>query len=128
MRRDADMRFPFEVYSSSGAGVVVAAHCNERRMEITEVVSGSAMIQIGTEYVEVSEGDMVYVPAGAVTRVFSESGASVRGIIFESDIIEANMVNYETEILYMFYVQSKNRIKVFDAEHPSYCVLKRCLL
>ena len=94
-------------------------------MEIAEIVSGKARIQIGTEYVEVGEGELVYIPEGAVASVVSDVLTAVRGIVFDISIIEANMVNYETEILYMFYVQSENKIKVFSSEHPSHAVLSQ---
>lgn len=121
----SDTKFPFELYSHYGTGVIIPAHCNEQRIEILEVVSGSARIQIGTEYVLVSGGELVYIPEGAVACVIAEEPTSVRGIIFDISIIEANMVNYETEILYMFYVQSENKIKVFGNDHPTHRILSR---
>lgn len=121
----SDTKFPFELYSHYGTGVIIPAHCNEQRIEILEVVSGSARIQIGTEYVLVSGGELVYIPEGAVACVIADESTSVRGIIFDISIIEANMVNYETEILYMFYVQSENKIKVFGNDHPTHRILFR---
>ena len=120
-----DTRFPFELYSRSGKGVIIPAHYNEMRMEILEVVTGKAMIQIGTEYVEVATGELVYIPEGAVCCASSEGMTTLRGIVFDISIIEANMVNYETEILYMFYVQSENKIKVFSKDHPSHGILSK---
>ena len=121
----SDTKFPFELYSHFGSGVVIPAHCNEQRIEILEVVSGSAKIQIGTEYVLVGAGELVYIPEGAVACVMADEPTAVRGIIFDISIIEANMVNYETEILYMFYVQSENKIKVFGKDHPTYKILSK---
>ena len=46
-------------------------------------------------------------------------------MVFDSSIIEANMENFDTEIFYMFYVQSKNKIVVFDKGHPVYKTLKK---
>ena len=45
MRRETDVKFPFEVYSKCADGVVIPAHYNENKMEIAEIVSGSAVIQ-----------------------------------------------------------------------------------
>ena len=43
---------------------------------------------------------------------------------FDSDIIETNMENFDTEIFYMFYIQSRGRVTVFRSEHPIYNTLR----
>ena len=112
--KQQDSRFPFEMYSISGNGTLVPARYSATKMEIVEVTAGNVKIQIGTECIDASVGDFLYIPHGLVYKADASEGyASVRGMIFDTSIIEANMVNYETEILYMFYVQSENKIKIF---------------
>ena len=126
--KKTDSRYPFEMYSISGSGILGPARYSETKMEIVEVTAGNVNIQIGTEYIEASVGDFLYVPHGLVYRADAVDGyASVRGLIFDTSIIEANMVNYETEILYMFYVQSENKIKIFSEGHPIHSILSRCM-
>ena len=126
--KKTESKYPFEMYSISGNGVLVPARYSETKMEIVEVTAGNVNIQIGTEYIEASVGDFLYVPHGLVYRADAVEGyASVRGLIFDTAIIEANMVNYETEILYMFYVQSENKIKIFKEGHPIHSMLSRCM-
>lgn len=126
--KKTESKYPFEMYSISGNGVLVPARYSENKMEIVEITAGNVNIQIGTEYIEASVGDFLYVPHGLVYRADAVDGyASVRGLIFDAAIIEANMVNYETEILYMFYVQSENKIKIFKEGHPIHGMLSRCM-
>ena len=123
-----DSRFPFEMYSISGDGTLVPARYSATKMEIVEVTAGNVKIQIGTESIDASVGDFLYIPHGLVYKADASEGyASVRGMIFDTSIIEANMVNYETEILYMFYVQSENKIKIFKEGHPIHDILSRCM-
>ena len=123
-----DSKFPFEMYSLSGNGRIIAPRYSETKMEIVEVTAGKVEIQVGTECIEAVAGDFLYVPYGLVFTVSAIEGyAAVRGMMFDSSIIEANMVNYETEILYMFYVQAENKIKIFKENHPIHSVLRRCM-
>lgn len=126
--KHTDSKFPFEMYAISGEGTLIGARYSDTRMEIVEITSGNVHIQIGAEYIDAKAGDFLYIPHGLVYRVDAVDGkASVRGIMFDVGIIEANMVNYETEILYMFYIQAENKIKIFSEEHPMHKVLKRCM-
>ncbi len=126
--KHTDNKFPFEMYSLSGSGVIIPQRFSETKMEIAEVTAGKVNIQIGTEYVSASAGDFVYIPHGLIYRVDAVEGyAAVRGMIFDTSIIEANMLNYEAEILYMFYVQSENKIKIFSEMHPVHKVLSECM-
>ena len=123
-----DSRFPFEMYSISGTGTLVQARFNESQMELVQVTAGRVKIQIGTEYIEAQTSDFVYVPHGLVFACEAAEGyAAIRGMTFDVSIIESNMVNYETEILYMFYVQSENKIKLFGEDHPVHKVLMHCM-
>ena len=126
--KSTDLKFPFEMYALSGEGFLVPARFSENRMEIVEVTSGKIHDQIGTEYIDAECGDFLYIPHGLVFRIEAYEGyAAIRGMMFDVSIIEANMVSYETEILYMFYVQSENNIKIFSETHPVHRILKRCM-
>lgn len=123
-----DSKFPFKMYAISGEGTLIPARFSETDMEIVEVTSGRVHAQVGSEYVDAERGDFMYIPHGLVFRVDATDGAaSLRGIMFDVDIIANNMVNYETEILYMFYVQSENSVNVISEGHPVYKVLQRCM-
>ncbi len=121
-------RFPFSIYKKSGEGRIVNSRVNADAMEIVEVTYGTVRVQIGTEVVEATSGDIFFVPSEMVLRIDSvDSVASVRGLIFNSSIIEENMENFDTEILYMFYVQSRNRATVFEDGHPVHSALSRLI-
>ena len=120
-----DLRFPFKMYSVSGDGIICTGF-HEKAMEIIEITSGNVTVQIGTEFAEAHEGDFLYVPPTMVFKIEALEGeAGMRSMVFDSSIIEANMENFDTEIFYMFYVQSKNKIVVFDKGHPVYKTLKK---
>lgn len=118
-----ESKFPLRIYSAVGEGIIVSGYHPES-MEIIEIIGGSVKVEIGTETVEAARGDFLYVPPTMVFRIIAtECSASIRGMVFDSSIIEANMENFDTEIFYMFYVQSKNRITVFKEGHPIYPTL-----
>ena len=107
------------MYRESGEGRIINNRVNDDAMEIVEVTYGNVRAQIGTERILASAGDVFFVPPSMMFRLESSEGAAgVRGMIFDSSIIEENMDNFETEILYMFHVQSKNKITVFREGHP----------
>ena len=121
-----DTKFPFSMYRESGEGRIINSRSHKSAMEIVEVTHGSLNVQIGTEFIAAKTGDFLYVPPTMVFRADSCGGkATVRGMIFDMSIIEDNLENFDSEIFYMFYVQSKNKIAVFTAEHPVYPTLKR---
>ena len=120
-----DLRFPFKMYSVSGDGIICTGF-HERAMEIIEITAGKVIVQIGTEFAEANAGDFLYVPPTMVFKIEALEGeAGMRSMVFDSSIIEENMENFDTEIFYMFYVQSKNKIVVFGKEHPVYKTLKK---
>lgn len=120
-----DLKFPFKMYSVQGDGIICTGF-HERAMEIIEITSGKATIQIGTEFAEAKAGDFLYVPPTMVFKVEALEGeAGMRSMVFDSSIIEENMENFDTEIFYMFYVQSKNKIVVFEKGHPVYKTLAK---
>ena len=121
-----DTKFPFSMYKESGEGRIINSRSHKTSMEIVEVTAGAVMVQIGTELVGAEEGDFLYIPPSMTFRVDAATEtASVRGMIFDTSIIEENLENFDSEIFYMFYVQSKNKITVFGKEHPVNPTLKR---
>lgn len=121
-----DTKFPFSMYKEAGEGRIVNSRSHANSMEIVEVTSGTVMVQIGTELVAAGEGDFLYVPPSMTFRVDAATDfASVRGMIFDTSIIEENLENFDSEVFYMFYVQSKNRVTVFGTDHPVNPTLKR---
>lgn len=123
--KSTDNKFPFEMHAESGEGRIINSCLEERAMEIIEILSGNVIVQIGTALIAAESGDFVYVPPGTVYRIDSFETASVRVMRFDSSIIEENMDNFDTELLYMFDVQSKNRISPFKPGHPVYGTLSR---
>ena len=124
--KQEDTKFPFSMYKESGEGRIVSSRSHKTSMEIVEVTSGAVMVQIGTELVAAGEGDFLYIPPAMTFRVDAATDyAAVRGMIFDMSIIEANLENFDSEIFYMFYVQSKNKITVFGADHPVNPTLRR---
>lgn len=122
-----ELKFPFKMYSASSTGLVACGHHKES-IEIIEITSGSAEVRIGTELITANAGDFLYVPPTLVYRITAVDGeASVRSLVFNLSIIEANMENFDTEIFYMFYVQSRNKISVFRKGHPVYETLLKCM-
>jgi len=122
-----EYRFPFRIYSAKGSGIVTEGY-HELSVEIIQITHGRAKVQIGTDTLEASAGDFIYLPSALVFRVIAEEGeVAVRSMVFDSSIIEVNMENFDTEIFYMFYVQSRNRITAFSKDHPIYESLHACM-
>ncbi len=120
-----DLKFPFKMYSVAGDGIICTGF-HEKAMEIIEITSGRVSVQIGTEFAEAGAGDFLYVPPTMVFKIEAlEDEAGMRAMVFDSSIIEANMENFDTEIFYMFYVQSKNKIVVFGKDHPVHGILSQ---
>ena len=120
-----DLKFPFKMYSVQGDGIICTGF-HEKAMEIIEITSGKVKVQIGTEFAEAKAGEFLYIPPTMVFRVDAVDGeAGMRSMVFDSSIIEINMENFDTEIFYMFYVQSKNKIVVFSEGHPVHDTLSK---
>ena len=118
-------KIPFSMYVESGEGCLIGAHKHSDSMEIVQVLDGKAEFFIGTEHFSAETGDFVFIPANITHRFESEGYFSLRGLVFESSILEENMAHFDTEILYMFHVQSRNRIAPLGKEHPIYPILKQ---
>lgn len=116
------------MYRESGEGRIVNTRQNPERMELVEVTYGRVRAQIGTEITEASSGDIFFIPPEMIFRLESvEGSATVRGLIFDASIIEENMENFDTELLYMFYVQSRNRATLFEEGHPVHDTLAKLI-
>ena len=121
-----DSKFPFSMYYVNGDGRMINSRTYEDRMEIVEVITGEVNIRIGTEILNAVAGDFVYIPPTLVYRVDAASdNAALRAMVFDTSILEANMDHLDTEIFYMFYLQSKNKLTPFRVGHPVYETLKR---
>ena len=119
--------FPFRIYSARGEGIVSSGF-HPGAMEIIEVTEGALKVSIGTDSVLAEAGDFLFIPSGLVFRAESTGkSAALRALSFDASIIEENMENFDTEIFYMFYVQSRNKITVFKADHPIYETLAFCM-
>ena len=115
-----EYKFPFRIYSSRGTGIITEGY-HDCSVEIIQITSGEVSMQIGTDTVEAGAGDFLYVPPALAFRATATGAeASMRSMVFDSSIIEVNMENFDTEIFYMFYIQSRNRITVFRKGHPIY--------
>ena len=112
-------RIPFYMYFKTDKGIIHSDYHTDK-MEIIQVTQGGVECEIGTDKVVAGEGDFVFVPMGLVFRIMAEDTASVRAIVFDSELISDNMENFESDIFYMFYVQSRNKITVFEKTHPIY--------
>ncbi len=114
----------FSMYRVTAEGRVINATSHDAEMEIIEVTDGRVTVEIGTESAEAAAGDILCVPPTMVFRINSIDGpATVRGICFDMSILRENMEHFDAEIMYMFRVQAKNRIAVFNPEHPVHAKL-----
>ena len=114
--------FSIDIYT--GTGTLLRAHRHTASMELLEVIDGNIEIQIGTAFLEGVRGDFFYIPMGLVHSLTSTDGAKVRSLVFEKSIILENLESIDEEILFMFEVQSRNKIFRFTKEHPFYQILK----
>ena len=113
-------------YVAGGSGVLISPRPSGDQMEILEICSGEVLVQIGTETVTMSVGDIVYVPTEMMLRAESASGyASLRGVSFSPTIFEEALEHFDTEVLSMFYIQSRNGVTVFKANERLTCDISR---
>ncbi|MBQ8321711.1 MAG: helix-turn-helix transcriptional regulator [Clostridia bacterium] len=89
-------------------------------VSILEMNRGEGKLCIGTEAVSVTEGDFVYIPRSLVFRLEAAGQASVRIVTFNLSLVEEYMQKLDSELFYMFYVQSETKIPVFKPDHPVY--------
>lgn len=128
MRDDKDF-FRVQIYTASGDGMLIPPKYNEDGMEFLDIREGKLSVRIGTELFSCSAGDILYIPPKTVFYVASEDGerATVRGMLFPASLPEEGMYSFDSEILYMFYVQSRNHCVSFGKGHPIYPALERAL-
>lgn len=115
--------FNFKTQAEEGSGVLLSGY-HADSVVIIEILSGNARVEVGTECVEAEEGNFVYIPSKLVFRVEAVGGrTAVRSISYATSIVEENMEKIDTEIFYMFYVQSRNKISLFKNGHPIYEII-----
>lgn len=120
------MNFPFRVSHTEGEGCLVNSTIYEHAMEVVEIMEGKITVEIGSDRFLSERGDIFYIPSGLVRRIYVPEGrGAIRMLAFDSSIVEQNMDTIDTEILYMFEVQSRNRLSSFRKEHPVYEELSR---
>ncbi len=117
---------PFFVLQYEGEGRILAPLWHDHAMAIWQVTEGDVCLNIGTEFLQAHAGDMFFVPSAVVYSVKTEGApAALRGLIFEGSILEQNMASLDTELLYMFEVQSRIRVPLFGPDHPIYASVFR---
>jgi len=110
---------PISMYVSSGTETLISPRPSGSQMEMLEISVGEVSVQIGTESVSMTRGDVLYVPTSTMLRVVSTGGyASLRGVSFSSEIFEDALENFDNEVLSMFYIQSRNSTMIFRADDP----------
>jgi len=108
----------FDVYIVSGTGLLLSPRSSGTYMEIIEVTSGEVRLQVGTEFVDMRSGDFVYIPTSVMLSARTDSQyASLRGVRFSSEIFEDALESFDTEVLTMFYIQSRTSVALFASEH-----------
>jgi AraC-like DNA-binding protein len=116
------------MYTETGDARLIPPRTHTDSLEIMEVVYGEVEVRIGTEFVYAMAGDFICVPHSLVFSVYAVGGnSSVRGVIFSIPSILADMDKIDTELLYMFYLQSQNRIAHFKSGHPLYPMVEHCM-
>lgn len=123
----ADEKMFIKLYSESGEGIIDSGYHADAH-ELIQITAGSVAVSVGTEVVEATAGDFIYVPPTLVFRIESVGGpASMRGLAFDRALVEDNMDNFDSEIFYMFFVQSCTRIVTFKQGHPIHEQLSYCM-
>lgn len=123
----ADNNAQIKLYSASGEGIIDSGYQADAH-RIIQVTSGELAISVGTEVIEARSGDFIYVPPTLVFRVETIGAhASVRALSFDRELVESEMGNFDSEIFYMFFVQSCSRIVTFRKGHPIYENLAYCM-
>ena len=116
-----------KLYSSSGEGIIDSGYYPDCH-QLVQVTGGNLAISVGTEVIEAESGDFVYVPPTLVFRAESIGRqASIRVLAFDKMFVEENIGNFDSEIFYMFFVQSCSRIVSFKQGHPIYDNLAYCM-
>ena len=119
----AEDKVLFRLYSAGGEGIIDSGY-NHDAHQLIQVTGGSLAISVGTEVVEAESGDFIYIPPTLVFRAESiGSHASIRALVFDKSLAQENMSSFDSEIFYMFFVQSCSRIVTFRKGHPIHDML-----
>lgn len=123
----ADKGYFFKTYSVSGEEIFDSGYY-QNAVEFIHITNGRIAVSVGTEVVEAGAGDIIFIPASMVFRVRAlDRAASLRGLVFDLDMLREDMENFDSEIFYMFDIQSRTRIAVFSRSHPIYERLAYCI-
>ena len=118
----------FDVYIASGQGLLVSPRALGASMEIIEVTAGEIEVQIGTETVIAKKGELVYAPTDMMLRAEALGEyASLRGVSFSPELFEDALLNFDSEILSMFYIQSRTSVMRFNHDDPVAFALHKCM-
>lgn len=115
-----DNNTQYLTYNAAGNGIIDSGYHSDSAV-IIEIIDGNANITIGTDMVEATLGDFIFIPSDLVFRIESRGGmAAIRALVFDMSLIRENMESFDSEILYMFYVQSRTKTLVFKRGHAIY--------
>ncbi len=118
----------FDVFVASGQGLLISPRSSGASMEIIEVTSGELVIQIGTETVSATEGELIYVPTNMMLRAEAVGEyASLCGVSFSPLLFEDALEHFDGELLTMFYIQSRTSPIRFASDNPISSALHRCM-
>ncbi len=118
MRESKDARFEIKTVDGRGA---VLTDFHKASATVIEVSFGNVIAFVGTESMEIPEGAYIYIPSGLVYRIDSgDSRASVRVVTFPDALVFEHMDKLDMDLYYMFSIQSRGRIAVFEPGHPIY--------
>ena len=115
----ADDKMLIKLYSASGEGIIDSGY-NPDAHHLIQITAGNVAVSVGTEVVSAMTGDFIYVPPTLVFRVEAEGAASVRVLAFDRALVADSISNFDSEIFYMFFVQSCSRVVTFKPGHPIY--------
>ncbi len=118
MRESKDAKFEIKTVDGTGA---VLTDFHKASATVIEISSGDVSIFVGTESREAAEGSYVYIPSGLAYRVDSgERRAVIRSVTFPDALVSEHMDKLDCDLYYMFSIQSRGRITVFEPGHPIY--------
>ena len=87
----AEEKALFRLYSAGGEGIIDSGY-NHDAHQLIQVTGGSLAVSVGTEVVEVEQGDFIYIPPTLVYRAESiGSRAYIRAMVFDKALVDDNM-------------------------------------
>ncbi len=116
--------FPFSVGRKSGNGILYKPTFFEDADEFLYVESGTVRVFIGTYSTVGQKGTIFFIPKGMVRRAEALSdSASLVSLLYSHALIEEKLESVDSDLCYMFDVQSKNRIFFYREDDPVYPLL-----